>query len=326
MNTHMRPPTELRTPHSVVWNSRAPYASFLEYHEHLNNHYRTTSLAYSHIREIISKLPQERLLIEALAHLNAKQRDKQAIQKIAATCERVGDLEEKLRYQYEILDQSLLVQISSLFEAFSICWSCNMLLATLENGDQLTYEQSELVHWVAKKGRTPPPRQIAVNNGPWIGGLTQIINAFPSFRSQLEGTSRRIKDPRTKRAEVSPCNPDVGALRVIEFWQDFRNLVVHSRRIVTREFHKKHSHVWGLLRSDLQHVPRLMIGYPVPLNAALVTASFTTHQVLAKAMRDMLIKYSKEKRGHVFSPGPFRGALRPHEMPPIPPLRLTGDW
>ena len=178
---------------------------------------------------------------------------------------------------------------------------------------------------MASKGRIPPPTRGP--EGHFIGGLSQIINSFPDESLKLEKTPRRIKEPNTDLKEKEPSDRNQSALRVVEFWQDFRNQVVHSDRQASVVFVNKHREVWDLLRSDLRGIPPLKKDLPIPLNTTLVTASFSTHGVLARKMRDILIAFSKEKRGHVFAPGAFKGKLKPEQMPDrIPHIWMMGDW
>ena len=188
-----------------------------------------------------------------------------------------------------------------------------MLLATLENGQTLSGEQVKLVKLVVGKGRSPAP---SVN----------IINAFPTVKSEIDKTPRRLKHPQTGKVEPATSTTMESALEAVKFWQYFRNQVVHSERIVDLSFFENAKEIWEVLRSDLQGVPPLKVNLPIPLSPVLVTASFTAHSLLAKSMRDVLITYSKERRGHVSAPGPFIGPLPPNEMPPIPRLWVNGDW
>lgn len=303
----------LRQPNRVIWNSRAPYATFLPKHKRINRFYRVTRLAYRLAGHACSTLSPDDSVINATALFN-NQRGKKDIKKLALVSERVSDLLYDLQSQYEVLDEYILIMNSSLFEAFTFCWYTNMLLATLENNKTLNKEQLNLVKCVGT-GRFP---QLS---------LRQVIDAFPNVLKEVEKVPRKLKDPKTRKEETLSRGSNYGALKVVLFWRNFRNLVVHSNRLVTEKFYNDNNDVWEVLRSDFRGIPLLRKNQPVPLDVVLVTASFTSHQVLAQKMRDVLIDFSSQRRGHVKAPGPFEGKLAPSDMPPsIPPIWLKGDW
>lgn len=315
-------------PHPAIWPTRAPYAYFLEKHQHLNRSYRVTRIAYRLSEGICSKFSSGALIDEVIVPLLAFPEKKQDISKYVLYAPQVGDMVADLKSQYELLDQIIMMRNSTLFEALMLSWCCNMFLATLENGQRLIPEQLDLVECVARKGRIPFPRKNEGKNRTFfVNGVTQIIDAFPGVKEELEEAPRRKKNPQTQKEETPPHHLDANALRIVEFWQDVRNLVVHNEGIVNPMFFRKQNHLWEILRSDLSFVPELREDAPIPLNGAMVTASLTTHALLAKKLRDILIRFSKERRGHVFAPGPFRGIVPQNQMPKsLPPLYMSGDW
>ena len=325
-NTLGNPYDILHNPSSAIWDSRAPYATFLEKHERINQSYRLTRIAYRLMEATCAGLPPDSSLTDVLVPLLAGRGNKQDIRKYESRSPHIKNVLDDLTRQYTLVDETVMLRNTSLFEAYSLSWCCNMLLATLENNYDLSREQKEITVCVVQKGRLPFPRRVSGKNGRfYANGLSQIIHAFPKVRNRLTITPRRKKHPQTQRKEP-PAYNEVNALEVIEFWQDVRNLVIHNERIVTDGFVKKRSAIWDVLRSDLSYVPPIRVNHPLPLNTPLIAASLTTHALLAREMRDVLIQYSRERRGHVFAPGPFRGALSKEEMPSrIPSLILPED-
>jgi hypothetical protein len=312
--TSRRWASQLRNPHPTLWQTRAPYAKFLEEFELLNKFYSGSRLSYALTRSSVASLPASARTEESIGAIlgGAAKRD---AKKYARQVPDVCDLLRELQLYEMDLDEAVLVRLSSLFEAFTLCWACNMFLAILEAEGELSDEQTKLVDRIVGKGRAP------------FGGLTPVVQVFPDMKAVLGQAPRRMRDPRTGRLHEGQLTADVGALQAVDFWRNFRNLVVHGGRYVTGEFIRNHGHVWNVLRQDLYRIPPIRVGQPVPLSVTLITASFTNHQILAKAMRDSLIQVSGAKRGHVFAPGPFRGRVPPHEMPSVlPPLRTDGDW
>ena len=109
----------LRNPYPTIWNSRAPYASFLKKHELLNKYHRVTRISYSTLESSCHNLPHDDLITTHLPSLLACSTHKKDVKKLALFSERVGDVCNDLVYQYDVLEESVLVKISSLFESLS---------------------------------------------------------------------------------------------------------------------------------------------------------------------------------------------------------------
>lgn len=315
----------LRSPHSNVWNVRAPYARYLEMHKQLNKDHQLRQITLDRMKTELRNFPLEQQVTEGMLNSLYGRSHRIAVRRYGQQAQTVKDMLNDLERQYHESNKDTLQEISTLFEQFAICWCANMLLATLENKQSLSEDQKDLVVPIARDGTTPRPKEQA--SGGYQNGISQIVGAFSQFYQTLASVPRRKTNPKTRQPEATVSNEERGALRMVGFWKVVRNQIVHKNSVVDRGFIRRWSTIWDLLRSDLHGIPPLLVDASIPLRPAHVAASFTTHDLLAKGMRDVLVRYSNERRGHVFSPGPFRGAMDPEEMPDtLPALFVYGDW
>jgi hypothetical protein len=319
--------SSLRKISPIIWDSRAPYASFLKKHERLNKYYRITRVAYDRLEKTCLDIDDPDSSLDILESDIARQETLRDLKKLQKVTKRIGDLESELKHQKDAFEESILVKISSLFEAFVKCWGCNMLLAEIDQNASLSNDQESLLIDLIEKGRIPS----TTKDRGWKTGISQIIDAFPSVVSSLEMAPRMCFNYATGKEVKVASSKDEGALRIVNFWQAFRNQVVHSDRIADRQFRQRNLPTWEILKSDLNHtVDRFCFDLEenkeIPLNEMMVTLSFATHASLAKTMQSELIEYSNDKRGHAFAPNPYRGRVPPEEMPSIlPGLLLPGE-
>jgi hypothetical protein len=315
----------LYSPHSNVWNVRAPYARYLELHKQLNNDYQLRQITLDRMKAELRKLPREQQVSQDMLKSLHGRPHRVAVRRYVQSARTVMDMLQDIERQYHESNKDTVQEVAALFEQFAVCWCCNMLLATLEVKHLLTPDQEALIVPIAKDGTTPRAR--ALPNGRYEGGIRQIIAAFPEGRARLERVPRRKTNPQTRRPELPSSDWERGALRVVAFWKAVRDQIAHKAGTVDNRFLASWSRVWELLTQDLHGISSLKLHEEIPLRPCHVSASFTTHDLLAKGMRDVLIDYSKGLRGHVFSPGAFRGALKPEEMPAsLPELITDGDW
>lgn len=316
---------ELHRPNLRDWNVRAPYAKYLEKHKELNRTHQRGQLASDGMQRCLKRLPIDQPVTEALLNNFDRRAGRLALKKYGRQIPTVGAMLADYENDANVNSKTTLEDISQTFEHFVVCWCCNMLLATLENTGSLRPDQEALVDPIARLGTTP--RAIELPGGSYRGGIQQCLRAFPMFYRNLASIPRRKTDPRTRQPEAAVSDDRQGALRVASFWKSVRDLIAHKDGVVDAQYYDRWVSVWELLRSDLYRIPPLEKGKPIPYRQALVAASFATHDVFAKGMRDVLINYSRERRGHVLSPGPFLGPLDPKDMPPtLPPILVYGDW
>jgi hypothetical protein len=300
-----------------VWDSRAPYATFLEYHKSLNRFLRVTRASYAIAEDVATRLrddqPVEALQPAAIgeprnspAHHDFKHLRK-------SYCNTVGDFRNFIPDEERALHNAVAISAISVFESFSFCWIANMLLdcAATDRLDQVTKWQA-LARGMLE-GRTPN------------GTLHDLLGRFPGAQERLSSVPPVKHDPATRKAVVEVSRFEQGALIYSELWRRIRNCLVHRHGRVDEAFVSKNRLAWARLREDIRGVPPLVPNSAIDLSPGLLAACLTVHDQLAKAMRDWLRHYSEERRGHVFAPGPYRGALKPEEMPPIPPLVLTEE-
>jgi hypothetical protein len=133
------------------------------------------------------------------------------------------------------------------------------------------------------------------------------------------------RDARTKEVvdELSRFEPN--ALIHGDLWRSIRNCLVHRHGLVDEDFIAGNQWAWERLRRDVRGVPPLVPNSLIALTPGLLSACLTVHDQLAKAMRNWLMDFSGEQRGHLSAPGPYRGAFKPDAVPPTPPLVLPGE-
>jgi len=207
------------------------------------------------------------------------------------------------------LAQAAIVREGSNFDMFLACWMWNMMLALRENGNTPTDKQSVVFDQIVKKKRVPT--------------RGQMLAAFEEAPAHLMSASRRERSPRPRfRYKI----PEASSWDAITLWHNVRHRIMHMDGLVDRSFLADTDLVrtWERLCADKGIASRLIEGQTFPLEARHVTACFTNYKVAAKALRDLLITFSGQKRGHIDAPGPFldRKGLPPGTVVDVPCLSL----
>jgi len=137
-------------------------------------------------------------------------------------------------------------------------------------------------------------------------------------------------DPRAGVNINEPITPVLNAFSVIGFWRDWRNSLVHKSGLVSGRFFDRNVEV----RNDLQDLFPTNIefkaGERLPINNLTFRAVTAVHSRAAKELRDIIVKISNERRGHVNAPNKawnYESGPMPPEMLPDrpPPILMEGD-
>jgi len=213
---------------------------------------------------------------------------------------------------YDVREMAI-VRLSSIFEAFSQCWALNYLVTLLETGQPWSRKEAELAlafNPVHGKGQ--------------LAGWPRIVEAIPVLKAELRKVPHLFTDPKTGEKVTALASPDINAFEVIQFWRAYRNLAIHTSRLVTRRFHERHATLFARMMADLNHISPLEAGKQMPLHDDMYSAMAAVQYRAARWMNDLLFEMSSQRRGHPEAP-----QLRTTEYfdvtPPIPPLFVKGD-
>lgn len=211
--------------------------------------------------------------------------------------------------------ESTLVRWSSIFETFVQCWALNMLLAVLENGQTMSRHQLRIARWLSPvhTPRTPPP------------SVPRILDAFPDVAKILDQLPHITTDPSSRALVNVPVHSELTALRVILFWREFRNLLVHRNGRLPAAFCERWRCLFDELRRPYAEFMRpLEPTHRVQLPSMIVPAYATTHNKVAKRMNEILTSSASERRGRVVPAGEEEPVVLDLMLRP-PPMLMDGD-
>jgi hypothetical protein len=220
--------------------------------------------------------------------------------------------DDALRALYDVREMSI-VRRASVFEAFAQCWTLNYLAAILESGKQ----------WSTKEGN------LAFDFNPFTGkghlpGWPRIIKSIPWLKTELSKLPHLFIHPKTRQKVDAVVSSELNAFTVIQFWRAYRNLAVHTSRLITRRFHEQYGAFYTSMMTDLAHLEPLEPGRLMPLHDDMYSAMGAAQYRAAGWMNDFLTEISLQRRGHPEAPGPKTTDFF-IETPRTPPLFVDGD-
>ncbi len=213
---------------------------------------------------------------------------------------------------YDIREMTI-VRLSSLFEAYAQCWAMNYLVAVLEAGKSWSSKESELAQSFHP-----------VHGGGHLPSWPQITKAIPMLKEGLQQIPHRFNHPTTGVLLSSPTSTELNAFTVIQFWRAFRNLSIHTSRLVTRRFFDRYDAFFARMMADLSHLDRLEPGKLMPLHDDMFSAMAAVQYRAALWMNEKLVEMSKQRRGHPEAPHPVT-TTRFDPNTAAPPLFVEGD-
>lgn len=310
---------------SGIWNSRAPLHNYILERSALSKSTTVLTLAIYALRHDALREPNPdrsgRMLLSRVTTAEAvaahawldyrrsfpKGEDGKNPQ--PSVTQLAGDA---IRALYDIREMTI-IRLSSLFEAFAQCWAVNALAARLESNQE----------WSAGE-RNLAASLLPLRGSGHLPSWPQIAAAFPDVHRGLQSIPHRFNHPTTGAVLESPMSADLNALTAINFWRAYRNLAVHTSRLITRRFHERYARFFDQLMSDLKHIDRLEPGRRMPLHDDLYSAMAAVQYKSALWMNQYLTDLSAGRRGHPEAPGPAT-TTRFQPSYPIPPLFLVGD-
>jgi hypothetical protein len=187
-----------------------------------------------------------------------------------------------------------IVRLASLMEAYAQCWALNYLAAVLESGGVWSRAESVLaatLHPIHGSGHVP--------------GWPQIVRAVPALKNGLETLPHTFRHPTSGTRLTEPISVHLNALAVIQFWRAYRNLAVHTSRLVTRRFYDRYATLFSEMMAGTHHEDKLEPGNPMPLHDDLFSQMAAVQYRAALWMNELLVRVSQFRRGHPEAPGPI---------------------
>ena len=192
----------------------------------------------------------------------------------------------------------------------------NYLLCKLENNIEWSIDERRLA-----EGFSPL-------TGQYVPTVDPILKALPDVRKNLSNCPHIFEIKSTGKKVQTPLTRNLTALNAIHFWREARNLLVHKNSLISTKFYNKYQYFWNDFERVYPHAPNFMIGKRFVLNHHVFRPITTTLYRAAKSLRDMLVKMSAGRRGHVLAPNaPTPDGKVPKELQPnsSPKMLINGD-
>lgn len=210
------------------------------------------------------------------------------------------------------------VMINGAIENYIQCWFLNYCLSRIECGLDLTkYEIKTIEQFNPAKSKRPP-------------NLGSLMHNYPFLRDRLKKIPPYRKHPKTRKEIFEADCPERSAFRELEFWQNYRNLIIHSNGITSPSFFREFSPYHNYKRTLSRRIPKLVEFAPLPIDENLFSTQAACFYRIAFMLRDDLLKTSSVSegrnkyylRGHRHAPGPTR-EFEGDSM--SPPMLMDGD-
>jgi hypothetical protein len=295
-----------------VWDTRAPFFAFNEQNRQENETYYALLLGIEKLCEEIDNCDKQLAASEffksggPLARRVRKSFSRSQPQ--IAPDQRYKPSVDDLRKIFKnncipAVTEYAIVSHCGLFESFMQCWALNFLLAKLEMAIEWTPAEAKLASWFWPYSS-------------YIPGFPEIYKAIPIVRTTLMSLPHLWENPATGQEINKPTTSRLNAFTAINFWREWRNLLVHGSGVVSDNFAEKHRQFWKDFGALYRHVRPPKSGQPLWLNDSTFRPITTTHGRAAEGLRKILVEISKGKRGHAWAPGPPREGWYPRsELP-----------
>ena len=319
---------------SGIWNTRSPLIVFNRNNHYINQVYYSSILAITKVQsecndfELTSPasqiFPNKKKQPIARRAWPAFKRSFPSSLDGSRTPPTVADVQNISRISIRALTEYSIIKYGALFESFAQCWALNFLLARLESGISLTRKERELGQKFAPVNKRHHVQRHHVPGWP------EICQNLPQIREVLIKEPHIKTDPRTGATIDEPITPQLNAFSVIGFWRDWRNSLVHKAGMVSSRFFNRNAEVWNELQDLFPTNIDLKAGVRLSLDNLTFRAVTAVHSRAAKALRDILVTVSSERRGHVNAPNKAwdyeSGPMPPEMLPDFdPPMLMEGD-
>jgi len=315
---------------SGVWDTRSPLIKFNQNNHYINQIYYSSILSFTKVQVECSDFDENTLASTFFCHRkksNLARNVWSAFKKSFPSDIKgnrnppiISDVQRISYLSVHAVTEYALIKYGALFESYAQCWALNYLLSRLENGFLLTKKESDLVQMFSPRNKR--------NN--FIPGWRHIYKSIPIIYDLLSDEPHIKTNPFTKKEVNEPINSKTNAFTVINLWRDWRNSIVHQSGMINERFYNKNKQVWTDMQKLFPKNIELLKGERLPCDHTTFRAVTTVHSRAAKAMRDLLVKTSNERRGHVHAPGKAwnykQGLMPPEKIPDkLPPMLMKGD-
>jgi hypothetical protein len=157
-----------------------------------------------------------------------------------------------------------------------------------------------------------------------VPGWPKIIMSVPLLKAELSRVPHLFIHPKTRQKVDAVVSSELNAFTVVQFWHAYRNLAVHTSRLITRRFHERYGTFYTSMMADFDHLAPLEPGRLMPLHDDMYSAMGAAQFRAAQWMNDSLVEISLQRRGHPEAPGAKTTDFFT-ETPRTPPLFVDGD-
>jgi hypothetical protein len=309
---------------SGVWNTRAPFHSFLQEYKAANRVYALSVLAASRVRRDLEHPTRQPFSVrkyfspsdgglrrDAWAwHYYRSAFSKDLMAGGAPPTPTRDQVCENLEGVIGAARRATLIRLATLFEMYTQCWTLNYLLARLETNMLWTNEERFLANALSP-----------VHGKEQIPSVSVVFRCLPELRRALQSLPPYFSDPKTKERLVKPLSAIVTSFSAVHFWIDLRNIIVHKFGLLPRGFCLKYAEFWNAFRMAYPFLPELKAMQRVLIYHEMVQSMALAVYRSALCMSDELERLSGERRGHPWAPG--RKPPQPVPIASIPrPLGL----
>lgn len=314
-----RLPTEIVVRPSGIWNTRAPFHTFLKVHKGQSRAYDLTTLCLERVGWDLPRAREDGKTLEEFLVVDKSNRSQRAWRNYSkAQTERnlQGELKKPiysntrhdLIMAHESLKRSALAFTFSLFEAYVNCWLLNYLLYKLETEQEWSKIEREFAKQVSP-----------VHGSKTTPNLAKIIPSIPALKNALASLSHDgIELFAGEQSAV-----EFTCFDAIKFWRQYRNCLVHNGGFCTPKFFEQQEQYWLKCMQPFAR-DKFEERKPLPLSTELLQNCRVTIYKSARALEKSLEEMSEGKRGQPWAPEP-----RPAEdtLPPnaSPAMLLDGD-
>ena len=309
-------PSEMVVRPSGIWDSRAPFHTFMKINKADSRAYEITRLC---IERVTSDLPVAREAGKTLeefivpktdiarrawrnyAKAQLRRNREGVIQKPA-----YGHMKHDLIMSNEILKFSTLVRSITLFESYLNCWLLNYLLCKLELDQALTESERKFAHLTSPvHGSGTPPNINMILREPVITNVLGDKAGETEFAGKVGHDKYSLLDHAF-------------------FWIHYRNCLVHNGGLCTPRTFNRHKEFWSDCMSEFAR-DRFEERVPLTLSFELLhRCRFNIYQSAGR-LEHSLKEKSRERRGHPWAPSPFPSGDDAIPPPDAPAMLIEGD-
>lgn len=300
---------------SGIWDSRAPLATFIQYHRKLIQTYNLLTLALGKIRVELTEPLHEDIKPAYFRLKKGGERAKDAWNSLKNTYGSKSPTGEEIAREtsraFRSAVEYVLIRYVAMFETHINCWALNVLLARLERRQMWSSAETKLAERMSTlgSGKLPQFREV-IDACPILQGCLSKVSVFQP------GTSETIKHIE--------ANENFNSWKAINLFREIRHLLVHRSGTVYGRFLDGHRQFLTNLREVYPTFPQLQVGSFV-FTDDVFRVMTKCHVQAAYQMNRVLFDLSSRKRGDLLSQtSQYRPAISLN-LPVPGPMLMRGD-